>query len=95
MPTLACSVARLSREPTGAARDEWSAAMRGRRIVQVGREAAMPTPQDWQRSATELEQLVQKLQSVPLDDRATWSQVARESSGALAAWSTESGIDTW
>lgn len=74
-------------EATGAARDEWSAALRGRRIVQVGREAAMPTPQDWQRSATELEQLVQKLQSVPLDDHATWSQVARESSGALAAWS--------
>lgn len=74
-------------ESSTAANAEWAAAMRGRRVVSVGREASTPSPADWQRSASDLEQLVQKLRAVPVDDRETWVQVARETSGALAAWS--------
>ena len=48
-------------ESSTAANAEWAAAMRGRRVVSVGREASTPSPADWQRSASDLEQLVQKL----------------------------------
>lgn len=75
--------------PTGAteAAAEWTAAKRGRRIVAPGREAHEPDPQLWQARNAELAELVEKLRSVPVDDRDTWATVARQTSGALAAWS--------
>ncbi|PCC27058.1 relaxase [Glutamicibacter sp. BW80] len=71
----------------GEAAAEWSAAKRGRRVVSPGREATQPSPELWQKYSQELSQIVDKLGAVPLDDRATWATVARETSGALAAWS--------
>lgn len=67
---------------------EWGAALRGRRPVNVGREANEPDPQMWERYSNEVAQLRETLRTVPLDDHATWAHVARETSGAFAAWST-------
>ena len=67
---------------------EWGAAARGRRPANVGREANEPDPQMWERYSNEVAQLRESLRTVPLDDHATWAHVARETSGAFAAWST-------
>lgn len=75
--------------PTGAteAAAEWNAAKRGRRVVEPGREAHEPDPEQWDKINGELRELVDRLRSIPVDDRDTWATVARQSSGALAAWS--------
>lgn len=75
--------------PTGAteAAAEWNAAKRGRRVVAPGREAHEPAPELWEERNAELRELVDRLRSVPLEDRGTWATVARQASGALAAWS--------
>ncbi len=75
--------------PTGAsdAAAEWNAARRGRRVVSPGRESAEPDPALWERYTREVGELRERLRSVPLDDRETWQSVARETAGALAAWS--------
>lgn len=67
---------------------EWQAAARGRRPVTIGREAHEPDPQLWAQYSDEVARLREVLRSVPLDDHATWAHVARETSGAFAAWST-------
>lgn len=67
---------------------EWKAARRGQRPVAPGREHADPDPELWHRYATEIGELRDRLRSVPVDDTVTWAQVARETSGAFAAWST-------
>lgn len=75
--------------PTGAmdAAAEWNAAKRGRRVVAPGRETREPDPELWERHNTELRELVDRLRSVPVEDRETWATVARQTAGALAAWS--------
>ncbi|MBT2565080.1 relaxase/mobilization nuclease domain-containing protein [Arthrobacter sp. ISL-85] len=67
---------------------EWQAAARGRRPVTIGREAHEPDPQLWEHYSNEVARLRETLRTVPLDDHATWAHVARETSGAFAAWST-------
>lgn len=75
--------------PLGAseAAAEWAAAKRGRRVVSPGREATPADPELWARQHDELRSLVERLRTVPLDDRDTWATVARQTAGALAAWS--------
>ena len=75
--------------PTGAseAAAEWNAAKRGRRVVAPGRETAEPDPELWDRRNEELRALVDRLRGVDVDDRDTWATVARQTAGALAAWS--------
>jgi len=75
--------------PTGAseAAAEWSAAKRGRRVVAPGRETTTPDPEVWTRQNAELRALVERLRAVPVEDRDTWATVARQTAGALAAWS--------
>ncbi|WP_298799528.1 relaxase/mobilization nuclease domain-containing protein [uncultured Pseudonocardia sp.] len=75
--------------PTGAsdAAAEWNAAKRGRRVVAPGAETREPDPELWGRRNDELRQLVDRLRSVPVDDRDTWATVARQTAGAFAAWS--------
>ena len=68
---------------------EWNAARRNRRVVSVGREVDEPDPALWQRYTAEVEQLRERLRSVPAGDKATWAHVARETSGAFAAWSLQ------
>jgi hypothetical protein len=82
--------AEWSDTPQGAADAvaEWQAAARGRRPVTIGREAHEPDPQLWQQYSDDIARLRETLRSVPLDDHATWAHVAREASGAFAAWST-------
>lgn len=52
-----------------------------------GRETVAPAPGLWQQAERELAQLREQLRAVPVEDRHTWAQVARETSGAFAAWS--------
>lgn len=75
--------------PTGAmdAAAEWNAAKRNQRPVSPGREMAEPNPELWERYTAELGELTERLRSVPVDDRDTWARVARQTSGAFAAWS--------
>ncbi|GAB2748201.1 relaxase/mobilization nuclease domain-containing protein [Sinomonas soli] len=76
-----------SPEHAGAAVAEWGSAARGRRPVNVGREAHEPDPQLWEQYSDEVARLRETLRAVPLEDHGTWAQVARETSGAFAAWS--------
>lgn len=75
--------------PTGAmdAAAEWNAAKRGRRVVAPGREATEPTARQWVQQQERLSTLVDRLSEVPVEDRDTWATVARQTAGALAAWS--------
>ena len=75
--------------PTGASEAvaEWNAAKRGRRVVSPGREAHEPDPQLWEQHNAELRALIDRLRSVDVEDRDTWATVARQTAGALAAWS--------
>lgn len=76
--------------PTGAAAavDEWAAARRQRRPAAPGRESSEPDPQLWRQVGQDLEALREQLRAVPIEDRDTWARVARQTSGAFAAWST-------
>ncbi|MBE0011553.1 relaxase [Arthrobacter sp. AET 35A] len=76
-----------SPQAAGEAVQEWTAASRGRRVVNTGRELNEPDPQLWQRYSDELSELNKSLASVSVEDHGTWAQVARETSGAFAAWS--------
>jgi hypothetical protein len=73
---------------TTAAAAEWTAAKRNQRPVAPGVEAAEVDPQLLHDCAAEIKQLREQLRAVPVDDHATWSQVARQSAGAFSAWST-------
>lgn len=73
-----------------AAADEWRATSKNPwqyRPVAPGREETTPDPQLWKQYTDELAQLRKQLRDVPVTDRATWAHVARETSGAFAAWS--------
>ncbi|WP_245861962.1 hypothetical protein [Georgenia soli] len=70
-----------------AAAGEWTAAKRNRRPVAPGRESAEVDPRLWELYATEVDVLRERLRSVPIHDRDTWAQVARDTAGAFAAWS--------
>ncbi|MEF2978147.1 relaxase/mobilization nuclease domain-containing protein [Subtercola sp. YIM 133946] len=52
-----------------------------------GRETREPSPDLWTQYARELRALREKMQAVPASDRDAWARVARETSGAFAAWS--------
>lgn len=71
-----------------AALAEWRAAWRGTRPVGSGPEFRTPTADTWARAVGELGDLADRLRSVPVEDRATWTRVARQVGGALSAWST-------
>ncbi len=75
--------------PVGAteAAAEWNAAKRGRRVVAPGREAASWTVEQTVRHSERVSEIVDKLRAVPVEDRDTWATVARQTAGALAAWS--------
>lgn len=75
-------------EGATAAAAEWNAAKRGRRPVAPGREAHEFDPEVWTQISTDLDRLRAQLRAVPLDDREAWARVARQTSGAFAAWST-------
>ncbi|RFA06422.1 hypothetical protein B7R54_18745 [Subtercola boreus] len=52
-----------------------------------GRETREPSPGLWTKYARELSALREKMRAVPASDRDAWARVARETSGAFAAWS--------
>ena len=70
--------------------DEWRATSKNPwqyRPAAPRREEGTPDPQLWRHYTDELAQLRKQLRDVPVTDRATWAHVARETSGAFAAWS--------
>jgi len=70
--------------------DEWRATSKNPwqyRPVAPGREETTPDPELWEKYSRELGELRMQLRDVPVTDRATWAHVARETSGAFAAWS--------
>ena len=73
----------------GAAVAEWRAAQGEHSVVAPGRERATPDADAWARYTTEVTALREQLRNVPIDDRATWAHVARETAGAFAAWSQQ------
>ena len=75
--------------PQGAseAAAEWNAAKRGRRVVAPGREAVEPDPQMWGQVDREVTNVLDHLKTVDVDDHETWATIARQTAGALAAWS--------
>jgi len=66
---------------------EWTAAKRGRRVVAPGREQTVPDPEQWQRYTQQVAEFRRSLSGVDPGDRAVWARVAKETSGAFAAWS--------
>jgi hypothetical protein len=77
-------------ETAQASVDEWKATAKnpsGYRPVAPGREEHEASPEMWKQYAEEIGELRTQLRSVPIDDRATWAHVARETAGAFAAWS--------
>ncbi|MFK0042360.1 relaxase/mobilization nuclease domain-containing protein [Paenarthrobacter sp. NPDC090517] len=76
-----------SQEAADAAALEWQAVAQGQRIASPGREALQPTAEQWEKYTAEVGSLYERIKTVPVDDPAMWAQVARETSGAFAAWS--------
>lgn len=74
-------------QTAGEAVAEWTAARRGDRVTTTGREAATPSADQWAHCDERLGRLRERLHAVPADDADTWAAVAREASGALAAYS--------
>lgn len=77
--------------PTGAgeAVAEWTAARRQRRAVNPGREMHQPAPELWEQYSRDVAALAERLRRVSPTDRDTWTQVARQTAGAFAAWSNQ------
>jgi len=74
-------------EHASAAAAEWKAAGRGAPASAPGREATGVDPALWEQCAREVAAMREHLRAVPVDDVATWAHVARQTSGAFAAWS--------
>jgi len=66
---------------------EWRAAKRHQPPVRPGVETRTPDPDTWARYTSEVAALRERLRSVPIDDRALWAHIARDTAGAFAAWS--------
>lgn len=70
--------------------DEWQATWRNPmryRPVAPGREQQEPGAELWREYTDQVTKLRDDLSRVDPNDRATWARVARETSGAFAAWS--------
>ena len=70
--------------------DEWRATSRNPwvyRPVAPGREESTPDPKLWKQYTDDIKQLRVQMREVPLDDRAGWAHLARDTAGAFAAWS--------
>ncbi len=70
--------------------DEWRATWRNPMKYTAqhpGRETQAPTPDVWHEHTQQVIALREQLRSIPVDDRATWAIVAKETSAAFAAWS--------
>lgn len=76
-----------SPQSASAAVAEWTAGARNRRPAAPGRETAEADPGLWEAYTVQVAQLRDRLRQVPVEDRDTWARVARETSGAFAAWS--------
>ena len=70
--------------------DEWRATSKNPwqyRPVAPGREESTPDPKLWKQYTDEIRQLRVQMRDVPMEDRAGWAHLARDTAGAFAAWS--------
>ncbi|WP_407659562.1 relaxase/mobilization nuclease domain-containing protein [Kineococcus indalonis] len=76
-------------EAASAAVVEWRRSRRTQHLEQgTERGARRPvSPEQWSKHTEEVAQLREYLRAVPVDDHATWTQVARETAGVFAVWS--------
>ncbi|WP_432524035.1 relaxase/mobilization nuclease domain-containing protein [Kineococcus sp. SYSU DK006] len=76
-------------EAASAAVAEWRRSRRSQRLEHgTERGALRPvSPEQWVKHTEEVAQLREYLRTVPVDDHATWTQVARETAGVFAVWS--------
>lgn len=70
-----------------AASAEWTAAAKNKRISAPGRETVTPGIDHWAAVTADVASINERLRGLPITDKAAWAQVARETSGALSAWS--------
>lgn len=87
LPALRLGWGASPAEVMPAAVAEWTAAKERKPPVVRGRETLTPAADAWPAYTADLVKLRRALDGVPVSDRATWALVARETSGALAAWS--------
>lgn len=69
---------------------EWNAAARNRRQAKPRARHAKPQLTDaqlWDQYTARAQEIADRLQSLPLNDHASWARAARETSGVFAAWS--------
>lgn len=70
---------------------EWNAAARNRRQAKPQVRYTTPQLTDaqlWEQYTAKAQEIADRLQSLPLNDYASWARAAREVSGVFAAWST-------
>ncbi|GAB3217868.1 relaxase/mobilization nuclease domain-containing protein [Kineococcus gypseus] len=70
----------------------WRVAKRSPRVSEQEMAAARRrpvSPQEWVQHTQQVQAFREYLRAVPIEDHATWAQVARESAGAFAAWSRQ------
>ena len=76
-----------SPEGAAGALSEWTAARADTPAIAAGRETLTPDAATWERYTSDVGALREQLRNVPVEDRALWAHVARETAGAFAAWS--------
>lgn len=74
-------------ESSLAASAEWNAAAKNKRISAPGRETVAPSIDQWAAVTSDVASINERLRALPITDKAAWAQVARDTSGALSAWS--------
>jgi hypothetical protein len=74
-------------ESSLAASAEWNAAAKNKRISAPGRETVAPGIDQWAAVTADVASINDRLRALPITDKAAWAQVARDTSGALSAWS--------
>lgn len=67
---------------------EWNAAARNKRQANPS-EPRLTTAEMWEANTKKAKELADRLQSIPVNDHATWAKAARETSGVFSAWSNQ------
>ncbi|MBM6622518.1 hypothetical protein JTF08_12945 [Micrococcaceae bacterium RIT802] len=70
---------------------EWNAAARNKRQANPS-QPRLSTTEMWETNTQRAREMADRLQSIPVDDHATWAKAAREASGVFAAWSNQTEV---
>lgn len=67
---------------------EWNAAARNKRQANPSK-PRLTTTELWDTNTRKAKEMADRLQSIPVNDHATWAKAARDASGVFAAWSNQ------